>query len=213
MPQAMLTTRLLEKLETIEKNSQKHSKKTEILLRARKLLTEQGLESFSLRRVAEAAGIKLGSLQYHYATKSALMQALVERELDWYRTELLHVVAENNDSPKDTLVAVIQFLVEEAKKDARFDFQLWALAAYDSMARDALDQYLFLYREFLAELIADMNPDLSESTCWARAAIISTTLESTSLELSKGKPKHKHLEAMPDELCAAVLRLAAAPDS
>jgi TetR/AcrR family tetracycline transcriptional repressor len=46
------------------------------------LLNEEGLEGVSLRRLAQRLGIKAPSLYHHFADKSALLAALVERIFD-----------------------------------------------------------------------------------------------------------------------------------
>ncbi|WP_412542200.1 TetR/AcrR family transcriptional regulator [Longispora sp. K20-0274] len=50
-----------------------------ILDAAEALLVEQGTGSFTLSAVAERAGVSKGGLLYHFKTKEALIQALVER--------------------------------------------------------------------------------------------------------------------------------------
>jgi TetR/AcrR family tetracycline transcriptional repressor len=59
----------------------RHSQET-IVVEALRLLNEEGLEGVSLRRLADRLGIKAPSLYHHFADKSALLAAVVERIFD-----------------------------------------------------------------------------------------------------------------------------------
>lgn len=56
----------------------RHNQET-IVEEALQLLNEAGLEGVSLRRLADRLGIKAPSLYHHFADKSALMSAILER--------------------------------------------------------------------------------------------------------------------------------------
>ncbi|SHN43394.1 TetR/AcrR family transcriptional regulator [Cryptosporangium aurantiacum] len=51
-----------------------------ILTAARGCLLADGYSGFSTRRVAEAAGVPLSQIHYHFGTRKALVLALLERE-------------------------------------------------------------------------------------------------------------------------------------
>lgn len=52
-----------------------------VLDAAMKLLDEAGLDSFSTRRLADALGVRVGALYWHYPSKQALLDAIAERIL------------------------------------------------------------------------------------------------------------------------------------
>ena len=59
-----------------------HSTRDRILNETLTLLQEQWYDGVSLREVAKRCEIKLGNLQYYFATREALFYALVERQAD-----------------------------------------------------------------------------------------------------------------------------------
>ena len=59
-----------------------HNRKRELVEIAYRLIANNGLEGFRIRQVAEAAGIDNGTLQYHFASKEALIQSVVEYLLE-----------------------------------------------------------------------------------------------------------------------------------
>ena len=52
---------------------------------AHRLIAKKGLEGFRTRDVADAAGIDTGTLHYHFPSKEALVQAVVEHLVDDFR--------------------------------------------------------------------------------------------------------------------------------
>ena len=53
-----------------------------ILAAVRKVLEERGKRGTSVRRVAEAAGLSLGSVQYYFSTRAALIAAALAQNTD-----------------------------------------------------------------------------------------------------------------------------------
>jgi AcrR family transcriptional regulator len=55
------------------------SRRAEIARIAFRLISQAGLEGFRTRQVADAAGIDQGTLHYHYPSKEALIQAVIDQ--------------------------------------------------------------------------------------------------------------------------------------
>ena len=71
---------------------------TKILQAARTLLTERGHSDFSMRNVADAAGVHLANVQYYFPRRDDLVQALLIDTGDRYRAlyeQALHGVADD----------------------------------------------------------------------------------------------------------------------
>ena len=47
-----------------------------------RVVAEQGLDAVSIRTVAREAGVSIGSVQYHFATKDDLLLGAYERAID-----------------------------------------------------------------------------------------------------------------------------------
>lgn len=61
------------------------SKKQIIISIARSVLIREGGQQFSVRKVAAEAGMSLGNLQYHFKTKTELLEGVLESSLDLHR--------------------------------------------------------------------------------------------------------------------------------
>lgn len=61
------------------------SRRAEIARIAFRLISQKGLEGFRTRQVADAAGIDQGTLHYHFPSKEALIQAVVDQLIADFR--------------------------------------------------------------------------------------------------------------------------------
>ncbi|WP_170984386.1 TetR/AcrR family transcriptional regulator [Rhodoligotrophos defluvii] len=68
--------------ETVKRPRGRPSSKAQILDAAAAVVAEVGANHLTLEAVAERAGVSKGGLLYNYATKDALLQAMVERFVD-----------------------------------------------------------------------------------------------------------------------------------
>src|SRR4028119_311297 len=57
------------------------------------LLVAEGYEGISIRRVATAAGVSIGAVQHHFATKDALLAAAMDRVSQQFRERLERRIA------------------------------------------------------------------------------------------------------------------------
>lgn len=63
--------------------------RAEILVQATKILDEYGLSDLSMRRLADALGVKAGAIYWHYANKQSLLAAISDQILEGIRRDEL----------------------------------------------------------------------------------------------------------------------------
>ncbi|QAS53671.1 TetR/AcrR family transcriptional regulator [Halobacillus litoralis] len=73
----------------------RNSRKMEILTAASKIVSDRGIFNLTLEAVAEEAGISKGGLLYHYPSKEALVQGMVEHLAKNYREKIENNVEED----------------------------------------------------------------------------------------------------------------------
>jgi AcrR family transcriptional regulator len=93
------------------------SAREKLLDSAERLFAEHGLEGVSLRTINVEAGLSPAALHYHFGTKKALVEALLERQMPALmerRRRLLDALADRPEPPsaRDVLTALIQPQVE-----------------------------------------------------------------------------------------------------
>ena len=59
--------------------------KSEILVKARELFNTNGYNEVSMRNIADALGISVGNLTYHFKRKEDLVEAVVLEQHTYYK--------------------------------------------------------------------------------------------------------------------------------
>ena len=83
------------------------SNRQPILDAAEAIVTEQGVNDMTLEGVAARAGVTKGGLIYHFKTKEALLQALVERMMTQIETRQQDDAARHGQTLEALLLAMI----------------------------------------------------------------------------------------------------------
>ncbi len=112
-----------------------------ILEASERVLERVGYAAFTSRKVAEEAGIAIGNLTYHFPSKAALTEALIEHVLAGYvdRIAAPHQGIESGRPVGD----LMRWLIEDAvaPRTTRLCRELWALACHQPIAAEALDRF------------------------------------------------------------------------
>lgn len=138
----------------------------------------KGLDQVSMRDVAKQLGISLASLQYHYATKSALVSAVMSSTIDQHQRRLDRALeeAEGADRMVEALRYVVQANATEADGGAMIAM-IWARAAHDADAAAAVEQFMAAYFERMTDVIAAAAPGRTRAEGLAAAALAIALLE------------------------------------
>jgi AcrR family transcriptional regulator len=182
-----------------------------ILEAAVQVLTRQGAQRFTTARVAEKAGVSIGSLYQYFPNKAAILFRLQSDE--WRQTtELLRGILEDAGKPPlDRLRALVHAFIRSECDEAAI--------------RVALDDAAPLYRDApearaarasgertVAVFMREALPAASDATRAVAANLITSTLSAVGKHFS-AKPRTRaeidaYAEAMADMFCAYLGALA-----
>jgi AcrR family transcriptional regulator len=156
---------------------------TAILAAARDVLITQGNSRMTLRRVADAAGITVGNLTYHFASKRQLLRALIEDLIAGYGARVQAFFNDRTMSPSEEFSALIEWLINDSASRAtsRVFRELWAMALNDAHVARALDDF---YDEILlrgADLLRRSQPRLTDSSAGAIVHLLSLISEGANV--------------------------------
>jgi len=175
--------------------SRKGQERSEAILdAAEQLLVDEGHAALTLRGVAQRAGIRLGNLQYYFATREELVRALLARVLEraTARVEARMSVA---GEPGRALEEALDSLLEEQRDPAsyRLFYDLWALAAREPAIATEVRAFYTRYTHAVAEALLKAAPRLTRAESRARGALLVALLEGLSLFRSGtvGEPDRK----------------------
>ncbi|GAA1569009.1 hypothetical protein GCM10009804_26810 [Kribbella hippodromi] len=152
-----------------------------VLAAARELLVEEGFDRFVLRRVAAKTGMTLGNLQYYFATRDDLLEAVIQAEFEHDLAAVRR--AATIDGLKDAAGA----LVGNWTSGAGSVFGTMSLLAYhhERFRRLNHEIYTTFYGE-LGVLIRRVAGGLGDDEVAMRARLITSVLDGVALQIHAG---------------------------
>lgn len=184
-----------------------------VLLAAVQVLTREGATRFTMARVAERAGVSVGSLYQYFPNKAALLFRLQCDE--WRQTaELMrHVLEERSRPPLERLRTLVHAFVQSECDEAAVRL---ALSDAAPLYRDAPEARAVrgssetMVEDFMRELLPERSP---QERALAGDVVI-TTLSAVGKDFSERLKRpaevQAHAEALADMLCAYLNGLATA---
>lgn len=162
----------------------------EILREATELIATLGYDALTMRAVARASGMKLGALQYHFATSDLLLRGIAAFVAEIYRTGFAAFRTQLPD--QCDVVDLVRFLVEDTPGhglDAdRLFPQLWAMSLVEPVIEELMDD---LYDEFLGELVGVLS-ELDVEHPIAEAVVIMSMVDGLTLFVGPGRRWERH---------------------
>ncbi len=160
-----------------------------ILDQATQVLTRHGYSNFSLRRVARAAGVTLGNLQYYYPTKSDLVEGMLRYVIAGYVEEFNRLTAEVEGRPQEQLAAVLRHVIRDLKNPRTTVLfpELWSMANQEPAVQQYVEDMYETYRRIVADLIPRINPQLTPRQVRLLTIFITSSLEGHTPFTGHGK--------------------------
>ena len=176
-----------------------------VLEAAVQVLIKEGIERFTTARVAEKAGVSVGSLYQYFPNKKAILYQLQKDE--WRKTSsLLRAILEETQSPplERLRTLVFKFLISECE-EAEIRTALEDAAPF---YRDNFDTHEErpLRSRSMQMLIQEILPNASEATQMLVGHLVATTIISVGKHFSERPRTTEEIEnyaaAMSDMLCS-----------
>ncbi|MFI8447149.1 TetR/AcrR family transcriptional regulator [Streptomyces erythrochromogenes] len=158
-----------------------HQRRAALLDAAEHVLGSAGGAELTMRAVADAAGVRLGHLQYYFPARSDLLAALLDRIL---AASLARVaaLAEAGDAADDP-AAVLDTLLGDHDDPSlvRLFAEVWAMAAHDGDAAGAVRAFYAAYAGHVARFVRDRSPGLDPVAAQSRAEVFVMLMEGAAL--------------------------------
>jgi AcrR family transcriptional regulator len=171
---------------------------------AKALLLEGGSLEFTLREVAQRAGISISNLQYYFPTRLAVLRAVVEPVVEAYLGELRRAL-DAEGSPRAMIDALIDRALEDAKNAERT--ALWwhfvSLAAIDAECSQLLDDWYEEVTPGIAKFIRAVDPDCKPADSLHRATLLIAMADGLSFQLGAGRRKRSYTRGLDAKFRAA----------
>ncbi len=162
------------------------STRARIVGEARRTLIEDGYDALSLRGVAARLDIRLGNLQYYFASRDALLLEVLHQEAR-ADLEALRSVLERTEDPRAALDALVGTLVRRWHGEGGMVFlPMQLLAKHKPAFREA---YREIYGAFYAEVervIEAVDPGVESAECAMRARLLTALLDGAGMQIRVG---------------------------
>ncbi|KAA1179882.1 TetR/AcrR family transcriptional regulator [Rhizobium tropici] len=168
-----------------------------ILSAAAQVLAKEGAQRFTTARVAEKAGVSVGSLYQYFPNKAAILFRLQSDE--WRQTSdlLRRILEDTKTSPLDRLRSLVHAFIRSECEEAAMRVALndaaplYRDAPEAHEARSSGDSIL---QQFMREAL----PGIDEATRILAADLITTTLSAMGKQLSESPQTAQEIEAYGD---------------
>ncbi|MGE0485416.1 MAG: TetR/AcrR family transcriptional regulator [Gammaproteobacteria bacterium] len=182
-----------------------------ILETAVEVFLDQGYANFTVRAVADAAGISIGNLNYYFPRKSELLRAMVEHVIGGYLAEFERRRQGYPGDPRAQLERVLDFWLGDlgTPRTTRFFPELWALANHDAEAARLMDGMYERARQVLVDLLREIQPQATAAAIDEVSVVMVATLEGLTLFAGHGKAWSGARAALERRCKAALAALAA----
>ncbi|WP_369941506.1 TetR family transcriptional regulator [Xanthomonas medicagonis] len=188
----------------------------DIVEAAAQVLAKEGMQRFTTARVAERAGVSVGSVYQYFPNKAAILFRLQSDE--WRRTsELLRDILDDvRQPPLQRLRHLVHAFVRSECEEAQMRT---ALAAAAPLYRDApeADQARAAGRRAFRRFICELLPAATTTTRTRAGDLIAATLTAVGKDFSE-RPRtptqiRTYADAMADMFCAYLQQLVARADA
>jgi AcrR family transcriptional regulator len=179
-----------------------------IIAAARAILVDEGYDNFVVRQISARVGIRPGNLQYYFANKKELLQAVLEPELARYH-QAFESVIRGKTGTHEVIGAVVDFLLEEVKQKATCNiwYTVWALAPQDEDIAALMDDWYHKYMRDLRGVIRSANRAISERRAGHIASVLTALMDGLTNQIGYGKVRHDLHRGVEGAVRALVLDL------
>ncbi|AZD35911.1 Transcriptional regulator, AcrR family [Pseudomonas chlororaphis subsp. aurantiaca] len=182
-----------------------------ILEAATQVLAREGAQRFTTARVAEKAGVSIGSLYQYFPNKAAILFRLQSDEWQQTTQMLRSILEDAGKAPLERLRVLVRVFIQSECEEARMRVALNDAAplyrhAPEAQAVKAHGERIF--QAFMEEAL----PETPQATRALAADLITTTLSSVGKEFSESPRSaaeiQTYADAMADMFCAYLTQLA-----
>ena len=161
-----------------------------ILEAGKGVLMQAGYARFTMRKVADRAGISIGNLSYYYGSKEDLLRDLVDYVINSYLAVFDQLRDAAGQSPEKQLESILDYWIEDlgSPETTLFFPELWALANHDRHVAKLVDGLYARVREPLIELTGLINPACPLPERQHLALFMCATMEGLTIFAGNEKP-------------------------
>jgi AcrR family transcriptional regulator len=183
-----------------------------ILTAALRLLEKDGLDKLTTAKVADVAGVSIGTLYQYFPSKEAIIGALLERRFDQMTTMLSALLDATRTIPLETAIGMaVRAFVEQHLLGAKLHVPF--LESYGTTGRmTQYRAYMDRFVDLLAGHLEQRHAQIQTTDYQMAAFILVSCAEGIAQSLAYREPDRAHAERLVREATAIVTRYLGKPE-
>lgn len=158
-----------------------------ILQEARNLLVSYGTSRLVMREVAKRCDIKLGNLQYYFASREILLEAIISREAQ-QDIHTIRGVFDSKKTPRAKLRVIVDGLLHRWRGESAVIFSTLNLySLHDDTFKALYARIYAAHYKALEEAIALVSPGVSQKEYARRARLMSALIDGAAYQTEVGR--------------------------
>lgn len=158
-------------------------RRAEILDAARRLLVEDGYDRFVLREIASRVGVTLGNLQYYFATRDDLLEAVVRAEFARNQADVAAITTRAG-TPEVRLAAITRHLIDVwAREGGRVYVVMSLLALHHPRFRKLHHEIYGAFYESLVPVLRELRPRAWRAELLDTARLVTTLIDGALVQV------------------------------
>jgi AcrR family transcriptional regulator len=184
-----------------------HETRQAIIAVAGRVLVESGYAGLTLKRVADAAGVSVGNLNYHFRTKESLLEALIDHVLTDLSARFEDLIDRGIADGTDVPGALLQWAMDDScsREYTRLIRELWAMASHYGSIAAAMDRFYDLSIADAASRLAAPGDARRLQSITALVSLICIIAEGASVVFGRRGRRHPQYDAV-KRLARAAIR-------
>ncbi len=161
--------------------------RAQIVEAAERLLRTDGYHTLSTRKVAEACGISVGNLTYHFPNKAQLVEALISGVFERYENQRAEIRFDQSLTPENYLKQLINWLLDDAvdPETSALFLELWVLAKHHDFGAETLERFYRTATGWICKALEAYFPHTSNKQRECAAYFILTLSEGSVAVFSR----------------------------
>lgn len=162
----------------------------EILDKAAEVLTRDGHAAFNLRKVAAEVGVRLATIQHHFANREALLSATITKAMQGWGQKFQDSARRSGRDPVRRLRALQRLNLDllDDPLTGPLIVECFALAQHDSSVHAVVSSQYHDYLQFYADQLREIRPDLGNEILMSFATVLAAQIEGLVLLLHRDDP-------------------------
>jgi AcrR family transcriptional regulator len=178
-----------------------------VLLAARKILIREGHARFSIRRVADVAGISVGNLTYHFSSKRRLLRILIESLVAEHRVGIERFHENLSAGSESSFAKLVEWRMREAASvnTSRIFRELWSMALHDATVARAIDDFYDVSIDKVVALLREAHPGLQARDALELVHLLALVSEGTNVIYGTRFNRRVSFDRLAEVACATLV--------